>query len=215
MTMNDRASSLTALRRQEAACRRCGLYQLATRVVPGEGASRAKLMLVGEQPGDHEDLAGKPFVGPAGRILERALADADIPRAEVFITNAVKHFKFEWRGKRRLHKRPGASEIEACRWWLDGERALVRPAVILALGVTAARGVLGRVVGIARSRDHTETLADGTLARVTIHPSALLRLRTEEAKHIEYQRFVDDVRAAGALVGLGTGNTGSGPPHRV
>jgi DNA polymerase len=160
-------------------------------------------MLVGEQPGDQEDLAGKPFVGPAGRILARALAEADIPRAEVFITNAVKHFKFEWRGKRRIHKRPGAGEIVACRWWLDGERALVKPAVILALGVTAARGVLGHVVGIAKTRDHTETLADGTLARVTIHPSALLRLRTEEAKRDEYQKFVSDLRAAGALVGLG------------
>jgi len=197
------AASLAALRGEETACRRCDLYQHATQVVPGEGPLRARLMLVGEQPGDREDLAGKPFVGPAGRILARALEEAAIPRDEVFITNAVKHFKFEQRGKRRLHKRPGVTQIEACRWWLDNERMLVKPAVILALGVTAARGVLGRTIAIGKSRDQTETLADGTLVRVTIHPSALLRRRTEEEKRAEYQRFIDDLRAAGALVGCG------------
>jgi uracil-DNA glycosylase family protein len=160
-------------------------------------------MLVGEQPGDREDLAGKPFVGPAGHVLARALTYADIPRTEVFVTNAVKHFKFEWRGKRRLHKRPGASEIEARRWRLERERALVKPAVILALGVTAGRGVLGRAVTIGEVRDHTEALADGTLAQVTIHPSALLRLRTEEQRRTQYERFVADTRAAGAFARFG------------
>jgi uracil-DNA glycosylase len=196
------ASSLTALRREEAACRRCDLYQHATQVVPGEGPPRARLMLVGEQPGDREDLAGKPFVGPAGRILARALQEAVIPRDEIFVTNAVKHFKFEQRGKRRLHQRPDINEIDACRWWLDHERALLKPAVILALGVTAARGVLGRTVAIGKTRDLTEPLADGTLVRVTIHPSALLRRRTDEERGAEYQRFVADLRAAGALAAL-------------
>jgi uracil-DNA glycosylase len=164
-------------------------------------------MLVGEQPGDREDLAGRPFVGPAGRILTRALEAAAIPRDEVFVTNAVKHFKFEQQGKRRLHQRPGLSEIEACRWWLDRELALIRPAVIVALGVTAARGVLGRAVAIGKARDRTEMLEDGTLVRVTIHPASLLRRQTEE-KGAEYQRFVGDLRLAGALVGYGTSAKG-------
>lgn len=161
-------------------------------------------MLVGEQPGDREDLEGKPFVGPAGRILSRALEEAAIPRDELFLTNAVKHFRFEQRGKRRLHQRPDIREIDACRWWLDREQALVKPAVIVALGVTAARGLLGRTIAIGKVRDRTEMLADGTLVRVTIHPSALLRQRMEEARHAEYQRFVGDLRVAGMLVGYGT-----------
>jgi uracil-DNA glycosylase len=191
--------SLTVLRHEEAACRRCDLYRDATQVVSGEGKTGAALMLVGEQPGDREDIAGRPFVGPAGGILDRALAEAGIRRSEVFVTNAVKHFKYEWRGKRRLHKRPDAGEIEACRWWLDLERALVRPGVILALGATAARGVLGRAVTISRARTVTERLVDGTQVRVTIHPSLLLRLQTEAEKTTEYQRFVADLRGASAL----------------
>jgi uracil-DNA glycosylase family protein len=192
--------SLAALRHEEVACRRCELYRGATQVVSGEGKAHAALMLVGEQPGDREDLAGRPFVGPAGGVLDRALAEAGIRRSEVFVTNAVKHFKYEWRGKRRLHKRPDAGEIEACRWWLDLERALVRPSVIVALGATAARGVLGRTVTISRARTVTERLADGTQVRVTIHPSLLLRLQTEAEKATEYMRFVADLRAASTLV---------------
>ena len=195
-------TSLAAVRRNEAQCRRCGLYREATQVVPGEGKSGAVLMLVGEQPGDSEDLAGRPFVGPAGRVLDRALGEADIPRGQIFVTNAVKHFKYELRGKRRLHKRPNAGEIEACRWWLDIERQLVQPIVILAMGATAARGVLGHAVTIAKVRDLTQPLADGVKARVTIHPSLLLRLRTEAEKAAEYHRFVGDLRAAAALAGL-------------
>lgn len=195
-------ASLAALRREEAHCRRCELYRQATQVVPGEGELGAALMLVGEQPGDSEDRAGKPFVGPAGRILDRALAAAGIPRGGAFVTNAVKHFKYELRGKRRLHKRPDAGEIEACHWWLDIERDLVRPAVIVAMGATAARGVLGRSVTIAKTRDLTETLADGTRVRVTIHPSLLLRLHTDAEKAAEYGRFVGDLRFAAALAGL-------------
>ena len=204
--MNDRfappAASLAALHRAEAACRRCELYRDATQVVPGEGEPGAALMLVGEQPGDREDLAGKPFVGPAGRVLDAALTEAGVPRGAIFVTNAVKHFKHELRGKRRLHKRPDAGEIAACRWWLEMERSLVRPGVILALGATAARGVLGRAVAIGKTRDLTETLADGTKLRITIHPSLLLRLQGETDKAAEYRRFVGDIRTAAALAKL-------------
>ena len=190
------------LTREEAACRRCDLYRHATQVVPGEGDRGAALMLVGEQPGDREDLAGKPFVGAAGRILDRALAEAGIPRGKVFVTNAVKHFKYEWRGKRRLHKKPDAGEIEACRWWLDLERSLVRPNTIVAMGATAARGVLGRAATIAKERELTHALPDGTKVRVTIHPSLLLRLREESDKTVEYERFVADLRTAAELARL-------------
>jgi DNA polymerase len=195
-------ASLAALRRGEAHCRRCDLYRDATQVVPGEGELGVALMLVGEQPGHSEDRAGKPFVGPAGRILDRALAEAGIPRGGAFVTNAVKHFKYEPRGKRRLHKRPDAGEIEARHWWLDIERELVRPAVIVAMGATAARSVLGRSVTIAKTRELTETLADGTSVRVTIHPSLLLRLQSDAEKAAEYGGFVGDLRFAAALAGL-------------
>ena len=148
-------SSLAELARAENACTRCPLYKDATQAVPGEGRRRAQLMLVGEQPGDKEDLAGKPFVGPAGQVLDHALAEAEIPRTEVFVTNAVKHFKHEMRGKRRLHKRPNAYEIERCKIWLDLERAMVKPAVTVALGATAARSLFGRPVTITKLRGRT------------------------------------------------------------
>lgn len=193
--------SLAALQRDENDCRRCALYREATQAVPGEGEAGATLMLVGEQPGDREDRAGKPFVGPAGRILDRALAEAGIPRGAVFVTNAVKHFKHEMRGKRRLHKRPSAGEIEACRWWLELERELVGPKVIVALGATAAHGVLGRAVAVGRARNSTVALADGTQVRVTIHPSLILRLQTNDEKEFEYRQFVVDLRHAAELAG--------------
>ena len=145
-------TSLSALRAAENACRRCPLYKNATQAVPGEGPRHATLMLVGEQPGDKEDLAGQPFVGPAGRLLDRALEEAGIARERVFVTNAVKHFKYEPRGKRRLHKRPNAHEIDRCRWWLDLERAIVKPEAIVALGATAARSLFGRPMTIAKMR---------------------------------------------------------------
>jgi DNA polymerase len=157
------------------------------------------MMLVGEQPGDQEDLAGAPFVGPAGRILDRALAQAGIARTEVFVTNAVKHFKHEMRGKRRLHKRPNAYEIERCRWWLEQEQAIVQPAAIVALGVTAARSVLGHAVGIAKARGEAHQLADGTAAIVTVHPSLLLRIKDAADKTREYKNFVNDLRRASKL----------------
>ena len=188
--------TLASLRNAEAECRRCPLYQFATQVVPGEGPAPAALMLVGEQPGDQEDLAGQPFVGPAGRILNSALGQAQIPRADVFVTNAVKHFKHEMRGKRRLHKRPNAHEIERCRWWLERERAIVRPAAIVALGATAARSLLGRAVSVFKSRGQPQELADGTAAIVTIHPSLLLRITDAADKERQYRNFVMDLRHA-------------------
>ena len=192
--------TLKGLREAENACRRCPLYQNASQAVPGDGPGRARVMLVGEQPGDKEDLAGKPFVGPAGKLLDRALADAGIPRDDTFVTNAVKHFKFEPRGKRRLHKKPNAHEIERCKWWLDQERAIVQPEVIVALGASAARSLLGRVVTITKLRAETLQLADGTRLVVTIHPSALLRTQDEADKRAAYAAFVKDLKVAAWLV---------------
>jgi DNA polymerase len=189
-----RIKSRAALRAAEAECTRCPLHKNATQVVPGEGPARAKLMLVGEQPGNDEDLVGRPFVGPAGRIMDRAIADAGLDRSQMFVTNAVKHFKFEPRGKRRLHKRPSAYEIERCRWWNDLERAIVRPALVVALGATAAWSLLGRTVTISRMRGDVQSLADGTPLLVTIHPSFLLRIEDETDKAAEYRRFVGDLR---------------------
>jgi len=186
--------TLTALREAEASCTRCPLYKSATQVVPGEGPARARLMLVGEQPGNDEDLTGRPFVGPAGRIMDRAMADAGLDRSKTFITNAVKHFKFEPRGKRRLHKRPNAYEIERCRWWNDLERAIVKPALVVALGATAAYSLLGRSVTISRMRGEMQSLADGMPLLVTVHPSFLLRIEDEDDKAAEYRRFVADLK---------------------
>jgi uracil-DNA glycosylase family protein len=192
--------TLAQLRTAEGECTRCALYKGATQVVPAEGPAHAKFMLVGEQPGDKEDVAGKPFVGPAGRILDQALADAGIPRKETFVTNAVKHFKFEMRGKRRLHKRPNAYEIERCKWWNDLERLIVKPEIVVALGATAARSLTGRAVTIAKVRGEPIDLHDGSRLVVTIHPSALLRIEDEADKRAKYQEFVKDLRAAAKLV---------------
>jgi uracil-DNA glycosylase len=189
-------TSLAKLAQAEANCRRCPLYRDATQAVPGEGPKHAKFMLVGEQPGDREDLAGKPFVGPAGRILDQALADAGIDRNEAFVTNAVKHFKHEMRGKRRLHKRPNNYEIERCKFWLDEERRLVKPAAIIALGVTAARSLTGKTVTIAKLRGNLLELADGTRLFITVHPSALLRIEDDDDKRAAYRQFVADLKSA-------------------
>jgi uracil-DNA glycosylase family protein len=193
------ATSITSLRQlaaYEESCKRCPLYRDATQAVPGEGPSRAALMLVGEQPGDKEDLAGKPFVGPAGRILNQALQDAGITREQTFVTGAVKHFKHEMRGKRRLHKRPNNYEVERCKIWLDFERRLVRPSTIVALGVTAARSLTGRTVTISKVRGKPLALADGTRLVVTVHPAALLRIPNSHERHAAYRRFVADLKAA-------------------
>jgi uracil-DNA glycosylase len=193
-------NSLRELAKAENECTRCPLYKDATQAVPGEGRRNARVMLVGEQPGDKEDLSGKPFVGPAGRVLDQALEDAGIPRTEVFVTNAVKHFKHEMRGKRRLHKRPNTYEIERCKIWLDVERAIVKPVAIVALGATAARSLLGRSVTITKARRQTLRLPDGTAAFVTIHPSYLLRIEDEADKQREYDNFVADLRPAARVL---------------
>ena len=190
--------SLRALAQAENECRRCPLYRDATQAVPGEGPGHATFMLVGEQPGDKEDLAGKPFVGPAGRVLDAALKDAGIDRTQTFVTNAVKHFKHEMRGKRRLHKRPNNYEIERCKIWLDRERALVQPRTVIALGVTAARSLTGKTVTIAKMRKAPVAMADGTTLVVTVHPSALLRIADEADKRAAYKEFVADLKAAKA-----------------
>lgn len=191
--------TLGQLRSAEARCTRCPLYQFATQVVPGEGPENARLMLVGEQPGDSEDRSGKPFVGPAGRMLDRALEEAQIARDDVYVTNAVKHFKHEMRGKRRLHKRPNTAEVIQCKWWLDHELQIIKPHGIIALGATAARALLGRAVTISSARAKTHRLADGKLAFVTIHPSYLLRLRDDADKEREFRAFVADLRRAQQL----------------
>jgi DNA polymerase len=190
--------SLRALSAAEAACTRCPLYRDATQVVSGEGPSHAAFMLVGEQPGDKEDLAGKPFVGPAGRVLDQALHDAGIAREETFVTNAVKHFKHEMRGKRRLHKRPNTYEIERCRIWLDDERRLVKPSAVIALGVTAARSLTGKTLTITKVRGKPLALADGTALFVTVHPSSLLRIEDDSDKREAYAQFVADLKKAAA-----------------
>jgi uracil-DNA glycosylase len=196
--------SLRQLAAAEAACRRCPLYRDATQAVPGEGPRRATFMLVGEEPGDKEDRAGRPFIGPAGRVLDEALRDAGIAREETFVTNAVKHFKYEMRGKRRLHKRPNNYEIERCKIWLDDERRLVKPSAVIALGVTAARSLTGKTVTIAKLRGKTLSLADGTKLFVTVHPSSLLRIEDETQKRNAYRQFVADLKVAAAISG-GTG----------
>jgi uracil-DNA glycosylase len=195
--------TLKALRAAEVECTRCPLYKRATQVVPGEGPSRARIMMVGEQPGDQEDRQGHPFVGPAGGVLEKALEDAGIPRDEVFITNAVKHFKFEARGKRRLHKRPNAYEIERCHLWLDLERQVVRPGIVVALGATAVRSVCGRPLAINKIRGRVIPLTNGGCMLATIHPSYILRIDDEADKRTQYRQFVADLKVcAKALADL-------------
>ena len=190
-----------ALKEEAAHCTRCHLYKHATQTVFGEGPVDARLMFVGEQPGDQEDLAGHPFVGPAGQVFNRALATAGIERETVYVTNAVKHFKFEQRGKRRIHSKPGAGEIEACRWWIEQEQMILRPPVSVALGATAARSLFGRVVTIGKERGRPMPLAAGGQALITVHPSYLLRLQDKSQVEDEFNRFVEDLKLAQTLVG--------------
>jgi uracil-DNA glycosylase len=187
-------ASWEALMKEARGCTRCDLYKYGTQTVFGEGPLDAQIMFVGEQPGDQEDLAGRPFVGPAGQVFDEALAKAGIPRTEVYVTNAVKHFKFEQRGKKRIHSKPNAGEIEACRWWIDQERSLIRPPITVALGATAARSILDKVVTISRVRGSPIALAEGGECWVTVHPSFLLRIPEPERRVEERQRFVDDLK---------------------
>jgi uracil-DNA glycosylase family protein len=193
-------AALGALRKEAASCTRCPLYKPATQTVFGEGPGNADFVFVGEAPGDREDIAGKPFVGPAGKVLDDGLADAGIERAKVYVTNAVKHFKFEPRGKRRIHSRPNAGEIEACRWWIEREFEAIKPKFAVALGATAAQALTGHAVTIGRMRGR-ETPLLGVRGLITVHPSYLLRLPDEAAKAAEYKRFVADLRLAKTLAG--------------
>ena len=186
--------SLTAARQDAESCHRCPLYKNATQTVFGEGPAHARVVFVGEQPGDQEDLQGKPFVGPAGAMFDRALAEADIDRTLVYVTNAVKHFKFEPRGKRRLHKKPNNAEIEACHWWLENEFKLLKPHLAVALGATAARALMGRDVTISRVRGKLMRLREGVDGFITVHPSFLLRLPDAESKEREFGNFVSDLK---------------------
>ena len=192
--------AIDALRDEAASCRRCPLWKPATQTVFGEGPATAPLMFVGEQPGDQEDLAGRPFVGPAGQLFDRALGEAGVDRATTYVTNAVKHFKFEPRGKRRIHSKPGTGEIEACRWWIEQERDIVGPRLTVALGATAAQSLFGRTMTISRSRGAPMALADGSECWVTVPPSFLLRIPEADRKAEEYARFVDDLRRIGERV---------------
>jgi DNA polymerase len=181
-------------------CTRCDLYKYATQTVFGEGPLDASIIFVGEQPGDQEDLAGRPFVGPAGAVFDAALEKAGIDRSTVYVTNAVKHFKFIQRGKRRIHNKPDAGEITACRWWIDQERELIRPAVTVALGATAARSLVGKVVTIGKVRGAPLTLADGSECWVTAHPSSILRMPEEERRREARALFVRDLKRIKARV---------------
>ncbi|RZJ32684.1 MAG: DUF4130 domain-containing protein [Brevundimonas sp.] len=192
-------SNLEELGHAVQVCRRCPLWRDATQGVCGQGAKTARLMIVGEQPGDQEDLAGRPFVGPAGQVLDAALAEAGIDRSDAFVTNAVKHFRHEPRGKRRIHRTPVTSEISACRWWLDAERTLVKPKVILTLGGTAAQGVLGRKPEVTKMRGQAIPLSDAT-ALLTVHPSYLLRIPDREAAALERERFIADLKMVQRLL---------------
>jgi uracil-DNA glycosylase family protein len=192
--------TLAALAKAEAQCTRCPLYKHATQVVPGQGSPHSRLMMVGEQPGDKEDQQGAPFVGPAGLMLDRAIAEAGLDRRKVFVTNAVKHFKFEQRGKRRLHKKPNSYEIDRCRWWQEQELRIIKPELVVALGATALRSLTGKAVAIAKLRGHPVPLADGTPLVATIHPSYLLRIQDRDDKAAEYGRFVSDLRLCARLL---------------
>ena len=183
-------------------CRRCPLWRDATQGVCGQGPREARLMIVGEQPGDHEDLAGQPFVGPAGQVFDAALTEAGVNRAEIYLTNAVKHFKHEPRGKRRLHRTPNAGEVQACRWWLDQERNLVKPRLIVAMGATAGLAVLGRKPSILAERGAVTETPDGARVLLTIHPSYVLRLPDVEERRRARAILVDDLRIARTEAGL-------------
>jgi len=191
-------TSLATLKAATMACRECPIGEFATQSVIGEGRLKPRLMLVGEQPGDQEDLQGHPFVGPAGKLLARALEAAGIPREQTFVSNAVKHFKFELRGKRRIHKSPTQREIAACHHWLDDEIALVKPAALVALGASAARSLLGRAVPVTANRGQWLPRPDGLEVLVTLHPSALLRV-DPESRVAAFEAFVEDLRQAQRL----------------
>jgi len=204
-------SSWEALFDEARSCTRCDLYKYATQTVFGEGPLDASIMFVGEQPGDQEDLAGRPFVGPAGAIFDKALEAAGIDRASVYVTNAVKHFKFVQRGKRRIHNKPDAGEITACRWWIEHERSLIHPPLTVALGATAARSLVGKVVTISKVRGEPLTLPDGSECWVTVHPSSILRAPDEEARREGKKLFLRDLKRIKARAAVLAAKSGSPP----
>lgn len=192
-------SSLEAIERQARECQRCELYKYASQLVFGEGPGDAKLVLVGEQPGDKEDIAGRPFVGPAGAVLMDCLHEVGMERDSCYLTNAVKHFKYEQRGKRRLHARPNAGEIQRCAWWLGAELEQLQPHVVVALGATAARTLLGPSIKVTKDRGRPIAVSAHLRVLVTIHPSYLLRIRDRAVAEHERARFIDDLRLAAKL----------------
>jgi uracil-DNA glycosylase len=192
--------TIAALRAAAAECMACHLYRNATQTVFGEGPERARVMLVGEQPGDAEDIAGHPFVGPAGKLLDRCLVEAGIDRTQTYVTNIVKHFKWVPRGPRRIHSKPGSVEIEACFPWLEAEISVVAPHVVLALGATAAQALFGKAFRVTRERGRFVPFALAPYATATVHPSALLRAPDEETRHREILRFIEDLRQVAAIL---------------
>ncbi|APO79107.1 uracil-DNA glycosylase-like protein (plasmid) [Rhizobium etli 8C-3] len=198
---NAEAMGLDQLKRQAETCTRCDLYKNATQLVFGEGPPAAEIVLVGEQPGDKEDLAGKPFVGPAGRLLDQCLKQAGIDRSRCYVTNAVKHFKFEPRGKRRMHSKPNAGEIQRCAWWLGAELDILQPKLVVALGATALYSLLGPKVKVTVERGQVLQAANHPPVLVTIHPSYLLRIRDEEDARANREHFVRDLAKAVAFQG--------------
>ena len=191
---SNRLAAWEALFEEARGCTRCDLYRCGTQTIFGEGPLDAKVLFVGEQPGDQEDLAGRPFVGPAGQLFDELLEKAGVDRSQTYVTNAVKHFKFVQRGKRRIHSKPNAGEIAACNWWLSHERELIRPPVTVALGATAARALVGKVVTISKVRGAPIDLPDGAEGWVTVHPSFLLRIPERKRRQEERSRFVDDLK---------------------
>ncbi|MGO4440945.1 UdgX family uracil-DNA binding protein [Rhizobium sp. RAF56] len=194
--------SLLDLRHQAESCERCDLYRNATQTVFGEGDAQAKVMLVGEQPGDKEDIAGRPFVGPAGTILDECLAAAGVDRSLCYVTNTVKHFKFEQRGKRRLHAKPNAGEIQRCAWWLGGEIDVLKPELIVALGATALQSLLGSSIGLKKERGRTLDSPSGLPVLITIHPSYLLRIRDREEAQLNKRLFIEDLKQISTVVSV-------------
>ncbi len=190
--------TLPALRTAASSCKACDLWKLGTQTVFGEGRANARVMMVGEQPGDKEDLQGRPFVGPAGAVLDKALTAAGIDRTDVYVTNIVKHFKWEPRGKRRLHKKPNALEISACRPWLDAEIKVVKPEVVVLLGATAAQGIMGRQFRVTQQRGQWVQSTIAPLVMATVHPSSILRAPDDESRHEEMRKFVDDLKKVAA-----------------
>jgi uracil-DNA glycosylase len=193
-------ASLEELREAAKTCKNCHLWKLGTQTVFGKGSAHSKLMLVGEQPGDQEDLAGKPFVGPAGKLLDSALLEAGIDRTKVYVTNAVKHFKWEPRGKRRIHKKPNAAEISACRPWLDAEIAAIQPKIIVCLGATAAQALLGKDFRVTQHRGEFVKSELAPYVAATVHPSSILRAPDENARHEEMVRFIADLKKIASVL---------------